>query len=70
MSLEAQARAEAEAQRLGEEMELAEVRRALKLPQEEIGQTLQIKQGSVATIEKQTDIYVRHVAPLHRGDGR
>lgn len=58
MSPEAQAQAEVEAQRLGEEMDLAEVRRALKLSQEEIGQTLQIKQGSVAKIEKRADMYV------------
>jgi hypothetical protein len=58
LSPEAQAKTEAEAQRLGEEMDLAEVRRALKLSQEEIGQTLQIKQGSVAKIEKRTDMYV------------
>ena len=58
LSPEAQAMAEAEAQRLGEEMDLAEVRRALKLSQEEIGQTLQIRQGSVAKIEKRTDMYV------------
>lgn len=54
----AQLQAETEAQRLGEEMDLAEVRRALKLSQEEIGQTLQIKQGSVAKIEKRADMYV------------
>ena len=58
MSPEARAKAEAEAQRLGEDMNLAEVRRALKLSQEEIGQTLQIKQASVAKIEKRTDMYV------------
>ena len=58
MSPEAQVKAQAEAQRLGEEMDLAEVRRALKLSQEEIGQTLQIKQGSVAKIEKRADMYV------------
>lgn len=58
MSPEAQAQAEVEAQRLGEEMDLAEVRRALKLSQEEIGQKLQIKQGSVAKIEKRADMYV------------
>lgn len=58
LSPEAQAQAEVAAQRLGEKMDLAEVRRALKLSQEEIGQTLQIKQGSVAKIEKRTDMYV------------
>ncbi|MBV9218369.1 MAG: XRE family transcriptional regulator [Methylobacteriaceae bacterium] len=39
-------------------MNLAEVRRALKLSQQEIGQTLQIGQGSVAKVEKRTDMYV------------
>ena len=58
MSPEAQTRAAAEAERLGEEMDLSEVRRALKLSQEEIGQTLQINQGSVAKIEKRADMYV------------
>ena len=58
MSPKARAEAEAEAQRLNEEMDLSEVRRALKLSQEEIGQTLQINQGSVAKIEKRADMYV------------
>ncbi len=39
-------------------MDLAEVRRALKLSQQEIGQALRIKQGSVAKIEKRADMYV------------
>jgi predicted transcriptional regulator len=39
-------------------MDLAEVRRALKLSQDEIAQTLQIGQGSVAKIEKRADMYV------------
>ena len=47
-----------QAPRLGEEMDLAEVRRALKLSQDEIAQTLQIGQGSVAKIEKRADMYV------------
>lgn len=58
MSPEAQAKAEAEATQLGAEMDLAEVRRALKLSQEEIGQILQVGQGSVAKIEKRADMYV------------
>jgi predicted transcriptional regulator len=58
MSPEAQAMAEAEAMRLDEDMGLAEVRRAMKLSQEEIGQVLQVGQGSVAKIEKRTDMYV------------
>jgi transcriptional regulator with XRE-family HTH domain len=58
MSPEAQATAEAEAILLDEEMDLADVRRALKLSQEEIGQILQVGQGSVAKIEKRADMYV------------
>jgi hypothetical protein len=42
---EAQAKAEADAQRLGEEMDQAEVRRALELSRDEIRQTLEIGQG-------------------------
>ncbi len=58
MAPKAQVEAEAEARLLGEEMDLAQVRRALKLSQDEIAQTLQIGQGSVAKIEKRTDMYV------------
>ncbi|HZC15159.1 MAG TPA: XRE family transcriptional regulator [Caulobacteraceae bacterium] len=58
MTPEARAEAEAEARRLGEDMDLAEVRRALKFSQDEIAQTLQVGQGSVAKIEKRADMYV------------
>lgn len=58
MKPEARAKAESEALRRGEEMDLAEVHRALKLSQEEIGQTFQIGQGSVAKIAKRADMYV------------
>lgn len=58
MTPKAQAKAETEALRLDEEMNLAEVRRALRLSQDEIAQTLQIGQGSVAKIEKRADMYV------------
>lgn len=58
LSPEARAKAGAEAQRLREEMGLAEVRRALKLSQEELAQTLQVGQAAVAKLEKRTDMYV------------
>ncbi len=58
MTPEARAKAESEARRLDEEMDLAEVRRAFRLSQEEIAQALRIKQGSVAKIEKRTDMFV------------
>ena len=40
------------------EMDLAEVRRARKLSQEELARTLRVGQASVAKIEKRADIYV------------
>lgn len=58
MSPEALAESTSLSATLEEEMNLAEVRRALKLSQAEIGQTLQLTQGSVAKIEKRTDMYV------------
>ena len=58
MTPEARAAAEAATVQLDAEMDLADVRRAMKLSQEEIGQTLQINQGSVAKIEKRADMYV------------
>ena len=58
MSPEARAAGEAEAIRLGEEMELAQIRQALKLSQTELGRELHIGQASVAKIEKRTDMYV------------
>jgi DNA-binding transcriptional regulator YiaG len=58
LSPEARAKAEAEADRLRAEMELAEIRRALKLSQEELAQTLQVGQAAVAKLEKRTDMYV------------
>jgi len=58
MTPEARAAAEVAAVQLDAEMDLAEVRRAMKLSQEELGQTLQINQGSVAKIEKRADMYV------------
>jgi DNA-binding transcriptional regulator YiaG len=58
MTPQTRAKAEAQALRLDAEMNLAEVRRASKLSQEEIAHTLQIGQGSVAKIEKRADMYV------------
>lgn len=58
MSPEAQAQIAAEAVRLREEIELAQLRQALQLSQAELAQTLQIGQGAVAKIEKRTDMYV------------
>jgi DNA-binding transcriptional regulator YiaG len=58
MSPAAREAAAAEAMRLTEEMELAQLRQAMKLSQAELAETLHIGQGSVAKIEKRTDMYV------------
>lgn len=58
MSPEAQELIAADAIRLRKEIELAQLRRALHLSQAELAQTLQIGQGSVAKLEKRTDMYV------------
>ncbi|WP_418136888.1 XRE family transcriptional regulator [Agrobacterium sp. El2ro-1b] len=58
MSGDARVKSKAEADRLEEEMDLADVRRALKLSQDEIAQALDIGQSSVAKLEKRADMYV------------
>ena len=58
MSPEAKKRAEVEAARLRLEMDLAEIRRAMKLSQEELAQTLHVGQAAVAKLEKRTDMYI------------
>jgi predicted transcriptional regulator len=44
--------------RLSREMDLAEMRRALKLSQEELAETLNVGQAAVAKLEKRADMYV------------
>jgi predicted transcriptional regulator len=61
MTPEAQAQAASEALRLEAEMNLAELRRALRLSQEEIAQILEVGQASVAKMEKRADMYVSTV---------
>ena len=58
MSPEAQAQAQAEALALGAEIDLAELRRARRLSQNEIAQLLHVGQSTVAKLEKRTDMYV------------
>lgn len=58
MSPKAQEEAAAEALHLEAEMDLAEVRRALRMSQEEIAQILHVGQGSIAKMEKRTDMYL------------
>lgn len=58
MSPESRERAKRKALKLREEMDLAELRNAMRLSQEEIASALKIGQASVAKMEKRTDMYV------------
>lgn len=58
MSPAAQERARVKSEALETEMVLAELRRAMKLSQEELAAILHINQASVARMEKHTDMYI------------
>jgi DNA-binding XRE family transcriptional regulator len=58
MTPEAQKQVDRVSLYLEAEMDLAEVRRAMKLSQDELAQTLQVGQAAVAKIEKRTDMYL------------
>ncbi|SRR5258708_6102986 len=58
MSPRAKAKAAAQLADLSRDMDLAQIRRALKLSQEELGQTLQVGQAAIAKLEKRTDMYL------------
>ena len=58
MTPEAQALSRQKSAQLEQEMNLAELRRAMKLSQDEIAALLNISQGSVAKMEKRADMLV------------
>lgn len=58
MSPESKARVAEKTAALREEMDLSELRRARQLSQESLAQTLHVSQGSVAKMEKRTDMYI------------
>lgn len=58
MSAEAQAEVSARAKAIRMEMDLAELRRARQLSQEQLASILAVSQGSVAKMEKRTDMYI------------
>jgi predicted transcriptional regulator len=51
-------------------MELADVRRALRLSQEELAQTLHVGQAAIAKLEKRTDMYVSTLRRFIQAMGR
>ncbi|MFK4135302.1 XRE family transcriptional regulator [Pseudomonas luteola] len=58
MSPESKARSAEKAAALRAEMDLSEIRRARKLSQEQLAEILHVSQGSVAKLEKRTDMYI------------
>ncbi len=58
MSSEAQGRAEAKAQAMLDQMPLNELRQARGLSQKMLAELLQVKQPSIAKLEKRTDMYI------------
>ncbi len=60
-SPERNARVEAEKNRLLEEMTLRELREALHLQQEELGELLGIKQAAVSRMERRGDIHLSNL---------
>ena len=69
MTPEAQERAKQKAVLLREEMDLAELRKARRLSQEELAQVLNVGQASVAKIEKRADYACEHIAAFCGGYG-
>jgi ribosome-binding protein aMBF1 (putative translation factor) len=57
-SPEARKRAEKIAEELGRAIDLADLRRARDLSQEELAQALGVEQPAIAKMEKRTDMYV------------
>lgn len=69
MSMESQARAERLAAELLQEMNLAQLRRAVQFSQEELAGKLGITQASVAKIEKRTDMFISTLRRFVRAMG-
>jgi DNA-binding XRE family transcriptional regulator len=62
-------RIDAEANHQVAELPLQELRRARELSQQSLAEALGGAQSTVSKLESQTDMYVSHTPPLHRGDG-
>jgi transcriptional regulator with XRE-family HTH domain len=71
MSPASRARSEATAERLLAEMPLQELRHARRLSQEQLAQTLHVKQASISKMERRADMYIgtlRRVIEAMGGD--
>lgn len=58
MTPESLSRSQEKTALLREQMDLAELRRARKLSQEQLAEVLHVQQASVAKMEKRTDMYI------------
>jgi transcriptional regulator with XRE-family HTH domain len=69
MSPKAQSRAAAKAKRLRRAMDLAELRRALALSQQQLAKKLRVNQPEIAKIEKRTDMLLSTLSAVLRAMG-
>lgn len=69
MSPKAQSRAAAKAKRLRRAMDLAELRRALALSQQQLAKKLGVNQPEIAKIEKRTDMLLSTLGAVLRAMG-
>ncbi len=58
MSPEAQARSEAKARKMIQEMPLSEIRAARELTQEHVAKVLRVKQASISKLERRASMYI------------
>ncbi|HEX7048533.1 MAG TPA: XRE family transcriptional regulator [Gammaproteobacteria bacterium] len=69
MSPASRSRADAMARELAAEMPLQELRRARRISQEQIAQTLHVKQASVSRMEHRADMYIGTLRRVIRAMG-
>ena len=58
MSIGAQKKAVAKAEKIMAKMALCDLRKALKISQEHLAETLETKQSNVSRMERRTDMYI------------
>jgi DNA-binding transcriptional regulator YiaG len=69
MSLKARDRAEAKAKQLRQVMDLAELRQALELSQQQLAKKLRVNQPEIAKIEKRADMLLSTLGAILRAMG-
>ena len=69
MTPASRARANNMARELAAEMPLQELRQALRISQEQLAETLQVKQASISRMEHRTDMYIGTLRRVIRAMG-